>query len=117
MDKMNAELEMVLKLNKLKVERGSRYSMPKQDDTEMMEQFDQQSKEFETIVSEANKEKQKIRQEIAELEADIREKRDQVANMQVKNKNQQYLNERESEIREHRAELEKRALTVLSEDL
>ena len=55
--------------------------MPKQDDTEMMEQFDQQSKEYEKIVKDANEEKLKIREEIAILEGEIRQKRDQVANM------------------------------------
>tara|TARA_B110000285_G_scaffold214962_1_gene260863 strand:- start:1216 stop:1383 length:168 start_codon:yes stop_codon:yes gene_type:complete len=55
--------------------------MPKQDDTEMMEQFDQQSKDYEKIVKDANKDKLKIREEIATLEGEIRQKRDQVANM------------------------------------
>ena len=37
LDEMSEDLNKILKLNKLRVERGSKYSMPKQDDTEMME--------------------------------------------------------------------------------
>ena len=49
----------------------------------MMEQFEKQTEEYEQIVSEANLEKVKLREEIALLEADIRGKRDKVANLQV----------------------------------
>lgn len=51
------------------------------------------------------------------LESDIRQKRDKVANLQVQNKNKQYLSDRESEIQDHKVQLERRALTLLSQDL
>lgn len=40
LDSMNKDLDKILKLSKLHIEKGSKYAMPKQDDTEMMEKFD-----------------------------------------------------------------------------
>ena len=83
----------------------------------MMEQFDKETKEYEKIISDANIQKQKLRKEIAKLEAQIRSKRDQVADVQVENRNLQYLTDRENEVIRQKDGLEKRALTVLSQDL
>ena len=82
-----------------------------------MEQFDKETKEYEKIISDANIQKQKARKEIAKLEAQIRSKRDQVADIQVENRNLQYLTDRESQVIRQKDGLEKRALTELSKDL
>jgi septal ring factor EnvC (AmiA/AmiB activator) len=52
-----------------------------------MKQFDQQTSEYEEIISQANTQKQQLRNEIAVLEADVRTNRDTVADLQVENRN------------------------------
>ena len=65
----------------------------------------------------ANKEKEDLRSEIFKLEAEVRTKRDLLANKETETKNLQYLLDREAELAEEKAQLEERALKVLSDDL
>jgi len=68
-------------------------------------------------VRDANKEKEDLRSEIFKLEAEVRTKRDLLANKETETKNLQYLLDREAELAEEKAQLEERALKVLSDDL
>ena len=65
----------------------------------------------------ANKEKEDLRSEIFKLEAEVRTKRYLLANKETETKNLQYLLDREAELAEEKAQLEERALKVLSDDL
>ena len=65
----------------------------------------------------ANKEKEDLRSEIFKLEAEVRTKRDLLANKETETKNLQYLLDREAELAEEKAQLEERALKDLSDDL
>ena len=58
-----------------------------------------------------------MREEILELETNIRQKRDQVADMEARQTRENYLRQREDEIESTRNQLENKALTLLSEDL
>ena len=51
------------------------------------------------------------------MEAEVRTKRDLLANKETETKNLQYLLDREAELAEEKAQLEERALKVLSDDL
>ena len=82
-----------------------------------MKQFDQQTSEYEEIISQANTQKQQLRNEIAVLEADVRTNRDTVADLQVENRNLQYIIDREGEVQSSKDNIEKKALTVVSKDL
>ena len=87
------------------------------DDESLFQQFDQHSVEYEKQVRDANKEKEDLRSEIFKLEAEVRSKRDLLANKETETKNLQYLLDREAELAEEKAQLEERALKVLSDDL
>lgn len=63
------------------IQKGAPYKAPEghDDETAILEKFNEQSEEYEKIVREANMEKTKLRKEIAALEVEIRELRDSVA--------------------------------------
>ena len=58
-----------------------------------------------------------MRNEIAELEATVRTNRDVVADIQVENRNLQYIIDKEREVKNKKDLLEKKALTLVSQDL
>ena len=82
-----------------------------------MDQFDKESEDYEKIISEANIEKHKLRQEISGLEQQIRVKRDGVADIEVQNRNLKFLFDKENEINIQKDKLEGSALKYMSYDL
>lgn len=82
-----------------------------------MDQFDKESEDYEKIISEANIEKHKLRQEISNLEQQIRVKRDGVADIEVQNRNLKFLFDKENEINIQKDKLEGSALKYMSYDL
>ena len=99
------------------IERGSQYKVGTLNEQEAIENFERESEEYERVVRDANEQKQSLRQEIAQLEIELRKLRDQVADKQVENRSLAYLLEREEELKRHKNQLEKSALSALSNDL
>ena len=86
-------------------------------DEQLLQQFTEHSDLYENQVREANVEKQAIREEISQMEIEVRKMRDALADKQTETKNLMFLLDREAELAEDKAQLEEKALKVLSDDL
>ena len=86
-------------------------------DEQLLQQFTEHSDLYETQVRDANLEKQSIREEISHMETEVRKMRDMLADKQTETKNLMFLLDREAELAEDKAQLEEKALKVLSDDL
>ena len=86
-------------------------------DEQLLQQFTEHSDLYENQVREANVEKQAIREEISGMEIEVRKMRDALADKQTETKNLMFLLDREAELAEDKAQLEEKALKVLSDDL
>ena len=86
-------------------------------DEQLLQQFTEHSDLYENQVREANVEKQAIREEISGMEIEVRKMRDALADKQTETKNLMLLLDREAELAEDKAQLEEKALKVLSDDL
>ena len=83
----------------------------------MVALFQSQTGEYEQIVGEANANKQLLREECSLLETKIREQRDEVADLQVENRNLQYVLDREQDAIDEKDRVEQEALQIISGDL
>ena len=121
LEQIQEQFAKLRKLSKNHVERGAKYQKTNENSTdlnqELMDQFDKESEDYEKIISEANMEKHKLRQEISKLEQQIRVKRDGVADIEVQNRNLKFLFDKENEINVQKDKLEGSALKYMSYDL
>lgn len=82
-----------------------------------MQEYLKNSDRFKQSVEQANNEKKKIREEINNLEVEVRTLRDQLADRLTENKNLENLINHEKILAEEKARMEERALNMLSKDL
>ncbi|CDW75938.1 UNKNOWN [Stylonychia lemnae] len=99
------------------IAKGTPYKVNELDEQQTIEQFEKQSEEYEKIVKDGNTQKQSLRQEIAQMEIELRRIRDQVADKQIENKNLSFLIQKEEELKKQKNDYEKQALKTLSDDL
>ena len=85
-------------------------------DEQLLLKFEKHSAEYENQVNEANDKKQEIREEIKQLESELRKQRDLLADKQTENRNLLYLIDRENELSHEKASKEEQALLLLHED-
>ena len=91
-------------------------SSHKDDDEQLLQQFEHHSETYENQVKDANREKQQLREEISQIEIEVRKMRDMLADKQTETKNLMFLLDREAELSEDKAQLEEKALKLLYED-
>ena len=86
-------------------------------DEKLLQDFERFSERYEAQVKTANQEKQALREEINQLEREVRQMRDTYADKETENKNLNFLLMRESELSQEKARKEEDALRLLNDDL
>ena len=105
------------------INRGSRHkaalggSSEGGADEKLLGDFERYSEQYEEQVKASNTEKQALREEISQLEHEIRKARDMLADKETENKNLNYLLDRESQLAEEKARYEEQALKILNDDM
>lgn len=83
-------------------------------DEQLLQEYLKNSERFKNSVESANADKKKLRDEINELESEVRSMRDQLSDKLTENKNLEYLVDHEQELAEEKAKMEESALRLLS---
>ena len=98
--------------------KGSDYKTDEgNDEARIMQEFEKYSEVYEQIVSEANTQKQALRKEAAQLEAELRSLRNIVANKQIQNKNLGNIVNKELSLKETQSQYQTTALKKLAATL
>lgn len=84
---------------------------------ESIEEFEKRSQMYKRLVAEVTLKKVEVRDEIAGMEIELRQIRDQIQQKQQENTNLEYLLRREEELRKIKAGLEEQALRALGSDM
>lgn len=83
-------------------------------DEQLLQEYLRNSDRFKQSVEVANAEKKKVREEINDLEVEVRTLRDTLSDKLTENKNLQYLIDNEQALAEQKAQMEEQALKLLS---
>ena len=78
-----------------------------------MEEYEKRSEAYQDQVRESNKQKMELRDEISNLESEIRRLREVYADKEIENTNLKYLLSKEEELAYEKADLEEKSLELL----
>ena len=78
-----------------------------------MEEYEKRSEAYQDQVRESNRQKMELRDEISNLESEIRRLREVYADKEIENTNLKYLLSKEEELAYEKADLEEKSLELL----
>jgi chromosome segregation ATPase len=118
---IDEKFNQIVSLGTSHLKQGSKHKQGWQEsggsDEQLLQEYLKNSDRFKQSVEQANNEKKKIREEINNLEVEVRTLRDQLADRLTENKNLENLVNHEKILAEEKARMEERALNMLSKDL
>ena len=86
-------------------------------DEQLINQYEEVSSTFQAAVSKANVQKQQLREEIIQIETEMRQQRDQLADKQAQNRAMQFILSKEEQLSERKSVVEHKALQLLKQDI